>query len=466
MSKNTRDFIEQKLYEQFHSSESNVPEQLWDQIEESLDKKDDGKKRPFIFIYFFIFFICAGLGRYILVHQESLFAQNRPEGSGHTPDLAAGLKDKVNVSDEAKMTLNDPKRNQNSGGGKMELKKTSDSIENDDSSESSLNNTKIKTSSKLKRKQNITSFEDLNSNSEKSTNNIKTKVENQLDKNPHPQIDSRTAAPADLNNNVNNSRSIDASSLISSPEAIALKTTEAGEIVAMCLPEFDYNDRPVFRRVNPLQAFASLSFGLGYSRRDIAVNRSESFVYKNREATEIPYYNVNVALSAGILINKRWTISTGLELLRCTEKFSYEKKNAAIVDSFGRIAHGVLKITGPIYHSLINIPVDLGFEHRLGKWKVGLEAGVSINLWSRHTGKILFADQDIRLIEDNPGIYRTNLGMQLRMACMVNKNLDNKTTIFLKPRITKYMETWTMPSHPSQISYHMIDLNIGIRRLF
>lgn len=494
MSKNKRNFLEQKLFDRFHHDELSPADSIWQNIQTGLDHKKEDRKRPFIFIYFFIFLISTGFLSYFVFNHNVLFANNKSTVAGSK--IAFGdkkiINDPENKIDEIKeiqsgivksnssTIISEENISQAAKNSAFDQNKISDnigfkknSVRNNDFKRTGIkkdvvtknNRKKSKDSDNIKAESifdNISNSSDINSSISSdfsSTDNL------QNENNVH--LDSKIAASTDLNTQSGSFNIFDklTSRSIFLPE---VSLTEFDELILN-------SERNKIKKERALRNYFTFSGGVGMPIRKLNSKKSETGLYRERNKTETPYYATNFSTSIGVIANKQWTISSGLEFVNVVEKFYYSKDDATVIlkkydpsDNvyYDSLATGRMIEGSKNKFTMFNLPIDLGYEKRLGKWKVGIEAGIGLNLYFNSSGKILYADQNVQRLEDIDNIYKTNIGLQFRFSCSLNRNLDNKTSVFFKPQFISYLEQWNQTSHPYDISYDLVNLNIGFRRLF
>jgi len=113
-------------------------------------------------------------------------------------------------------------------------------------------------------------------------------------------------------------------------------------------------------------------------------------------------------------------------------------------------------------HTLINVPVLLGYHRQIGKFRYGLIGGVNFHLRNEFTGKALDASgQVIDASTDN--IYRKDLNVSiiggLDAGYMVQEGLE----IYVSPRFRFQSDSWLNADHPLISKIQLVGLQAGVR---
>jgi len=116
-------------------------------------------------------------------------------------------------------------------------------------------------------------------------------------------------------------------------------------------------------------------------------------------------------------------------------------------------------------HTLINLPLLLGYHNQIGNFRYGIIAGINLHLQNEFTGKVL--DPSGQIIDANSGspteVYRTTMNMSfiggLDFGYMTNDWLE----VYLSPRFRYQPGSWLNANHPLESSMQLIGLQAGLR---
>ena len=191
--------------------------------------------------------------------------------------------------------------------------------------------------------------------------------------------------------------------------------------------------------------------------------------------------------SGGLLIGleAKWggSISTGFEYQQIQNRFHQEQRILERVTIYDEMAYFFIdsnnnrvyvadsvtttrtytrEIQTAKTHTLINVPVLLGYHRQIGKFRYGLIGGVNFHLRNEFTGKALDASgQVIDAGTDN--IYRKDLNVSiiggLDAGYMVQEGLE----IYVSPRFRFQSDSWLNADHPLISKIQLVGLQAGVR---
>lgn len=223
---------------------------------------------------------------------------------------------------------------------------------------------------------------------------------------------------------------------------------------------------------NYLEAYAGPDFIIS-SISDTA----QSQYLENRKASS----SLQLSFSAGArfthVYNNGISIRTGINFSQINEKFSYASANIVqttyITDPVTGDTTGSFITRGTRYkttynrYRTIDVPILLGYETGVGRWKMNLNAGPVINLYSWQKGEVL--DADNRPVDITTGnaktIYqfRNNIGVGLMLAASFYYRLNNKFSLLAEPYFRYNLSPATSEDITLKLKYNTLGLRIGIR---
>lgn len=236
--------------------------------------------------------------------------------------------------------------------------------------------------------------------------------------------------------------------------------------------EINENYSPVISHPRRLKTLALSEAGIGIPFRNIQHQPSESGLFNSRAENEHPILVQSYFAGMGLILDKSWTLTSGVEFQQLVEKFSYVKDDAThIIIKYDPSSHqpidtvvtrGKLTEQALNRYSLVNIPVYVGYEKRYDRWLLGLEGGVGFNVSLDASGKILKNDQDVISLSDQTDIYNPSIGMSLRIGVKGLYALNRRTSVYIKSQFQHNTEPWTLGSHPNDIRYRFLSCNVGL----
>lgn len=199
--------------------------------------------------------------------------------------------------------------------------------------------------------------------------------------------------------------------------------------------------------------------------------------------------SMQVGYSAGIRIVKPITdqllVKAGLQYTQMNERFKYRTENevrTTTVITLRTIVRGpgdTLRISdtssvqqvGYQNHSIrnryrsIDIPVTVGYQWGNENWKIGVNAGVVVNLSSWYQGVMLDPStlNTTPVTKGNNGMYKSNIGLGLYGGISVLKPLGEHTQLFFEPYFRYNLGNVTNAQAPFQQKFSIGGLSIGLR---
>ena len=261
------------------------------------------------------------------------------------------------------------------------------------------------------------------------------------------------------------------------PEDVATLTKDELEVKDLDLVPFHFPKNvkcPTFskKRIIP---FVQLEVGAGPSMRHLTAEIEPSKIYINKLATERPFYVSNASLHGGLILRNNFTIHTGINYTLVKDRFDYRKTGLTqIVITFDAnnipidtmVRTGTQIIEGENRFHLINIPIGVGYQKKMGRWVLAGEVGMGVNVSLKTSGKVLYSDNAVHNLDEVDNFYKKSLGLSLNAALAIHYSLGDRTSIYLKPRYDMFMNDWTLKGAGFKASYDLLNVNIGIRRCF
>lgn len=199
--------------------------------------------------------------------------------------------------------------------------------------------------------------------------------------------------------------------------------------------------------------------------------------------------SMQIGYSAGVRLVKPITdqllVKAGLQYTQMNERFKYRTENevrTTTVITERTIIRGpgdTLRISdtstvqqmGYKNHTIRNryrsfdIPVTVGYQWGNENWKIGVNAGVVVNLSSWYQGVILdsLTMATTPITKGNNGVYRNNIGLGLYGGISVLKPIGENTQLFFEPYFRYNLGNITNAQAPYQQKFSIGGLSIGLR---
>jgi len=194
------------------------------------------------------------------------------------------------------------------------------------------------------------------------------------------------------------------------------------------------------------------------------------------------------AIRAGIGIKfqhaNNWYFKSGLEYEQINEQFnfyeeiesdstlnnvivsSYILADGTQIDSLGTINAKVINWTNHnIYnrYKFIDVPVLFGYSKKFNRnlnWFI--EGGLSVNLIFKQNGAFQSQENILIRMEDEPDLYKKNVGISLLAASGVKYSFNNNLSVWLAPNIKYKLGSITSDINPIEQRFLNIGLQTGV----
>ena len=179
-----------------------------------------------------------------------------------------------------------------------------------------------------------------------------------------------------------------------------------------------------------------LNFGLiagfSYTDRQLSLNdEAANDLLRLREATEKSLETSHIGFEVGAIHQSGWSLWTGLQQTRIVERFDLDTTTTEISSILGvraiRVSNNQdsTQVLGQIQqtstttiekrifnnYELIDIPIYVGYQRNFGKFNVGLQGGILMNLSLKTRGQIV--DQNLQVFDIQDKIKSNYLDLRL-----------------------------------------------------
>ena len=212
------------------------------------------------------------------------------------------------------------------------------------------------------------------------------------------------------------------------------------------------------------------------------ISASQQYL-KQKDSAE----RMQVGFTAGVRLvkplNNHLQLTTGLQYSQINQKYVYRSENeiklttvvtvrtiirapgdtvtvrdTSIVQTIGFKN----KVEKNRYRS-IDIPILLGYQFGRGSVKVGINAGVIVNVSSWYEGVILDSSLAIVPLQKGSQVYKSKVGLGLYAGINVTKELNKDMQLFVEPYYKHSLDNITTGSLPYQQKFGTAGVLMGVR---
>lgn len=201
-----------------------------------------------------------------------------------------------------------------------------------------------------------------------------------------------------------------------------------------------------------------------------------------RQRTEQSLEVLQAGLRLGLVHRSGFGLASGLQWTRIAERMEFRDEVVNQDSVYGIMALAVNPFgdTTPIYgqvphttttsinkryynyYQLIDLPLLAGYQQQVGKWWLGAEAGVYINLRLRSRGQILQPDYSgLDLAEAQPELFPNRIGLSYHLGLRASRELWPGVHLSLSPQ-WRYLPTLSVADNPIRQRYQLFGLQVGV----
>lgn len=235
---------------------------------------------------------------------------------------------------------------------------------------------------------------------------------------------------------------------------------------------------------NRLRFFLDAGFSADLPLRSLEAKGHDASEYvASRNATESPRFSYSGGLRVSLLTPWGLALRTGLNYSQINEKFDFTNRNeetvtiTTIYDAEGNIigtdtmrAGGEQRVIAHNRLRMLDIPLLLGYEKRLGRWNLGANAGVHLNLLFSADGEFLSPEMEpVRFSSGQPEswpAFRNRIGLgwygSLQLGYLLNPGLQ----LLLEPHVKYFPRPATVDQYQAVQRMANLGLFLGLRQEF
>lgn len=242
------------------------------------------------------------------------------------------------------------------------------------------------------------------------------------------------------------------------------------------IPQTAFNPNcSVFKKKRKVEFYLDLGLSAGYVIRNLSNESIDDSYRIVRDNSESPWYHWGVSLTGGVLFNRKFSLASGLQFNQIKEKFKFER-NGVVRITITQYPDGrppdTMVVSGreihqsEIKHSMISIPVLLGYHHQKDNWSFGVEFGPVINLSTKSEGKMVFYDLSLKYIQENSNLFKTNMGIGLTGGLPIQWKAMNNLFFHVRPGVTWFPDQINSTTNPIKQKYILPSMGVGTRMIF
>lgn len=126
------------------------------------------------------------------------------------------------------------------------------------------------------------------------------------------------------------------------------------------------------------------------------------------------------------------------------------------------------KRTSELRHSMINIPLRVGYVMDFDGWRLGGHVGGVIHLNNKFDGLILQPNGNyLELNEDNfDSVYKKDVSFSALVDLHLGRQIGDHSEVFIQPSFRYRPTSWTQDSHQINTKIQLAQLSAGLRYYF
>lgn len=263
-----------------------------------------------------------------------------------------------------------------------------------------------------------------------------------------------------------------------------ISTIPASQILRNTTPEIIENPErndfyPNKNRKPTLTLLADGGIGAISKQIEPGAPRWHSFT-EERLRTESPLEFASAQLRLMLEFPGDWYVTSGVSFTQVNERFSLnrtireeeivtyvseihvdEAGDSTLVYSSGLVStehHQDIKHMNR--YTFIDIPVTAGYNRHFGRWSVGIEGGIMLNLSLRSTGSMLDSEGVVVRIE-NTDMFHSRLGLSYTAGARFGYQLTTRTSLYIQPGLRHIPGSVTEKGIQRQ-TYTLYGINAGV----
>ena len=259
------------------------------------------------------------------------------------------------------------------------------------------------------------------------------------------------------------------------------------------LADFFLNDPkgkcPKFN-TNVPQYFIEAFMGPQFNTNIFAAKDPEYEVYKGiRKNSESALPGYNIGFNVGMEFRNGFLLKSGMIFSNLRNRLDFKQNNVEILkykvvpsdtihgngtvayvfDTIAYIEKGVRTIRH--YNSVksIEIPLWVGYQKEYLRWSIALNAGLSFQLHSIQTGKVIShtALQEpveyTNTVNGHYNLYKRTFGFAFMASSQIGYKIGSNYQLYFEPNLRYYPASITVDAHPLKQHLFAYGLNLGVK---
>ena|GEM_PF-6801873 len=289
-----------------------------------------------------------------------------------------------------------------------------------------------------------------------------------------------------LNADFNNKKSLDL--LMAKPSLVAYQGDEAELPVANFKKDWSLCEiREPWSFL--IEAYGGFSYQL-VSNSTTLINGEPNTDYLNLwEDAQSPVGGYQGGLQFVVQSPGGFEIAAGAEFQRLAEKVESERTIIERIRIFDPMAYFTIDENGnrifmgdtvtqtrittetrttELRHTLLNIPIRLGYMLKTENWNVGAHLGVVLHLDYGFEGIAIMPNGSyMELNNDNQElVYQSSLGLSYSADIHLGRNISDHVELFIRPEFRYHHEPWTSDNHLLSTKIQLVQAQGGLRYRF
>lgn len=224
-----------------------------------------------------------------------------------------------------------------------------------------------------------------------------------------------------------------------------------------------------------------------FNMTTVEAQNTDTDAYQNSwNDTDTPLGSYELGVMLGYEFDNGLYAGLGLEYQQTVEKLEYQQTVIQRVTVWSEEAYFYLDENGnqvfvadsvttqSIYersvrsgkeHTILNLPLMLGYKLKGKNWNIGVFGGANINLSHKFEGKIINeSNAFVALNEDNyETVYKRKLGTSFFGGLHLGHNIGNSMELYLNPTVRIYPNSWMQDDFSLSAKYNLAGLRLGLR---
>lgn len=221
--------------------------------------------------------------------------------------------------------------------------------------------------------------------------------------------------------------------------------------------------------------FIELGLTLGRPIKSITGNADYHQLLGLRRHSENAWYSWGGYLHAGITLKNGLYAGLGIDYLQTKERFiliseaitkmiiNFDPQTGLPIDT--SFVTGSLVNKGEIRYNSVDIPLVVGYLTQHKVWNFGIEAAARYNVHFDAQGKTYNQNLNISRIENEPNMYKSNIGWSGKASFIASYNFDKSTQLLLKPYYWWQFNSINESTNPITTKWSGTGLEFGWRKI-